>query len=152
MSNISPFCLCLFRHILYQTGTCPKYEQEGSIIIKWCSKPIRFQVHIYILSCTNVVSFYFFSDFPWLGIPALTLLAMSGLLVLLTDIQIANLFGTRRYTIMSLFVGSYHSGGLVLFFMKVRVTKPLYIYTDSTSIWLPSQYYNVFVCWFISLW
>ena len=134
MSNISAFCLCLFRHLPYQTGTCPKYEQEGSIIIKWCSKPMHFRVHIY--SFVYQCCFIFFSDFPWLGIPALTLLAMSGLLVLLTDIQIANLFGTRRYTIMSLFVGSYYSGGLVLFFMKVRVTKTLYIYTDSNSIWL----------------
>ncbi|KAL4223527.1 hypothetical protein ACF0H5_016998 [Mactra antiquata] len=57
--------------------------------------------------------------YPWLVFPALLTLGLSGSLILLTDLQVANLFGGRRYTIMSIFVGAYFSGGIVIFFMKL---------------------------------
>lgn len=62
-----------------------------------------------------------FSAYPWLILPALLMLGLAGFLILLTDLQVSNLFGSRRYTVMSVFVGAYFSGGIVIFFMKVIV-------------------------------
>ncbi|XP_060557244.1 equilibrative nucleobase transporter 1-like isoform X2 [Ruditapes philippinarum] len=59
------------------------------------------------------------NTYPWLILPALLMLGVAGMLILLTDLQVANLFGSRRYTVMSVFVGAYFSGGIVIFFMKL---------------------------------
>ena len=67
----------------------------------------------------SLIHLFHVLDFPWLCLPALVLLSISGFLILLTDLQIANLFGARRYTVMSALVGAYHSGGFMLFLVKV---------------------------------
>ncbi|WAR03021.1 S43A3-like protein [Mya arenaria] len=56
---------------------------------------------------------------PWLIFPALLMIGVSGMIVLITDLQVANLFGARRLTVMSILVGSSQSGGLVILFMKL---------------------------------
>ena len=76
--------------------------------------------HMYNIEIIDIYCFVF-PDFPWLGLPALILLSISGFLILLTDLQIANLFDARRYTVMSVLVGAYYSGGFLLFLMKVNV-------------------------------
>ena len=60
------------------------------------------------------------SAFPWLIIPAFGLLSVAGLVILVTNLQIANLFGERRYTVMATLIGAFHSSSVILACMKVR--------------------------------
>ncbi|KAL5016067.1 hypothetical protein ScPMuIL_005656 [Solemya velum] len=56
--------------------------------------------------------------FPWLVVPALGVLGAAGSWILMTNIQISNLFGTKRHTVMSLFIGAFHSSAVIMICMK----------------------------------
>ncbi|XP_060582882.1 equilibrative nucleobase transporter 1-like isoform X2 [Ruditapes philippinarum] len=80
------------------------------------------KARIIALCCTafgSLTMLFSSNTYPWLILPALLMLGVAGMLILLTDLQVANLFGSRRYTVMSVFVGAYFSGGIVIFFMKL---------------------------------
>ncbi|XP_048251805.1 equilibrative nucleobase transporter 1-like [Haliotis rufescens] len=57
--------------------------------------------------------------FPWLIVPAMSLTGVAGTAVLLTNLQIANLFGRRRHTVMSAYAGASVSSALITFLMKL---------------------------------
>ncbi|XP_045171505.2 equilibrative nucleobase transporter 1-like isoform X1 [Mercenaria mercenaria] len=80
------------------------------------------RTRIIAMCCTafgSLTMLFSSNAYPWLILPALLMLGVSGALILLTDLQVSNLFGSRRYTVMSVFVGAYFSGGIVIFFMKL---------------------------------
>ncbi|XP_045171506.2 equilibrative nucleobase transporter 1-like isoform X2 [Mercenaria mercenaria] len=80
------------------------------------------KTRIVAMCCTafgSLTMLFSSNAYPWLILPALLMLGVSGALILLTDLQVSNLFGSRRYTVMSVFVGAYFSGGIVIFFMKL---------------------------------
>ncbi|XP_045171508.2 equilibrative nucleobase transporter 1-like isoform X3 [Mercenaria mercenaria] len=80
------------------------------------------RARIIAMCCTafgSLTMLFSSNAYPWLILPALLMLGVSGALILLTDLQVSNLFGSRRYTVMSVFVGAYFSGGIVIFFMKL---------------------------------
>ncbi|XP_077410925.1 equilibrative nucleobase transporter 1-like [Vanacampus margaritifer] len=51
--------------------------------------------------------------------PALPLIAVSGRIFLITNIQVANLFGDHRSTIITVLSGSYHSSAIVFLIIKL---------------------------------
>ncbi|KAK7088690.1 hypothetical protein V1264_022582 [Littorina saxatilis] len=59
---------------------------------------------------------------PWLMLPALALTGVAGVGVLLTNVQIANLFGRRRHVIMSLYCGASLSSGFITYMMQLSQT------------------------------
>ncbi|XP_053357772.1 solute carrier family 43 member 3a isoform X1 [Clarias gariepinus] len=56
---------------------------------------------------------------PLLLFPALSFIAVGGVLLLLTNIQVGNLFGTHRSTIITLYNGAFDSSSAVFFVIKV---------------------------------
>ncbi|KAL3858362.1 hypothetical protein ACJMK2_012955 [Sinanodonta woodiana] len=59
------------------------------------------------------------NEIPWLVIPAMTLLSVAGIAILLTNLQMSNLFGPRRYTAMSSYVGAFYTGSITLLCMEM---------------------------------
>ncbi|XP_067671820.1 equilibrative nucleobase transporter 1-like [Haliotis asinina] len=57
--------------------------------------------------------------FPWLIVPAMSLTGVAGTAVLFTNLQIANLFGRRRHTVVSAYAGASVSSALITFLMKL---------------------------------
>uniref|UniRef100_W5MMU4 Solute carrier family 43 member 3b n=1 Tax=Lepisosteus oculatus TaxID=7918 RepID=W5MMU4_LEPOC len=55
--------------------------------------------------------------------PALSLLAVGGILLLLTNMQVGNLFGSRRSTIITLYNGAFDSSSAVFLIVKVLYEK-----------------------------
>ncbi|XP_078530458.1 equilibrative nucleobase transporter 1-like isoform X2 [Lissotriton helveticus] len=55
----------------------------------------------------------------WLLFPAIPLLAIGGLLFILTNMQVGNLFGQHRSTIITLYNGAYDSSSAVFLLIKV---------------------------------
>ncbi|XP_072356494.1 equilibrative nucleobase transporter 1-like [Scyliorhinus torazame] len=51
--------------------------------------------------------------------PAVSLLAVGGILFLMTNIQVGNLFGTRRSTVITLYNGAFDSSSAVFVLIKV---------------------------------
>ena len=63
-----------------------------------------------------------FSAFPWLIIPAFSLFSVAGCVIMLTNLQISNLFGERRYTVMSTLIGGYHASAVLFLCIKVSIS------------------------------
>ncbi|KAK2815652.1 hypothetical protein Q5P01_026119 [Channa striata] len=57
--------------------------------------------------------------FPELLFPALSCIAVGGILLLLTNIQVGNLFAAHRSTIITLYNGAFDSSAAVFFIIKV---------------------------------
>ncbi|XP_048733549.2 equilibrative nucleobase transporter 1-like [Ostrea edulis] len=72
--------------------------------------------------------------FPWLLIPALVLVSLAGLLLLITNLQVANLFGEHRYTTMATFIGAYYSCSMIMACMKA--TNDLGVGTQTSFMFL----------------
>nr|XP_022336589.1 solute carrier family 43 member 3-like isoform X2 [Crassostrea virginica]XP_022336590.1 solute carrier family 43 member 3-like isoform X2 [Crassostrea virginica] len=72
--------------------------------------------------------------FPWLLIPALTLVSLAGLILLITNLQVANLFGEHRYTVMATFIGAYHACTVIVICMKA--TNDLGVGTQTSFMFL----------------
>ncbi|XP_062851399.1 solute carrier family 43 member 3a [Trichomycterus rosablanca] len=51
--------------------------------------------------------------------PALSCIAMGGIMLLLTNMQVGNLFGTRRSTIITLYNGAFDSSSSIFLIIKV---------------------------------
>ncbi|XP_062377569.1 solute carrier family 43 member 3a [Sardina pilchardus] len=51
--------------------------------------------------------------------PALSLIAVGGILMLMTNMQVGNLFGTHRSTIITLYNGAFDSSSAIFFIIKV---------------------------------
>ncbi|XP_076150019.1 solute carrier family 43 member 3a [Alosa pseudoharengus] len=51
--------------------------------------------------------------------PALSFIAVGGILLLITNMQVGNLFGTHRSTIITLYNGAFDSSSAIFFFIKV---------------------------------
>lgn len=83
--------------------------------LKWAVVSGRYQ---HMSSALNWSSL--FSAFPWLLIPALSLVSLAGLVLLITNLQVANLFGEHRYTVMATFIGAYHACSVIMTCMKVK--------------------------------
>lgn len=75
----------------------------------------------------------FFSAFPWLLIPALSLVSLAGLVLLITNLQVANLFGEHRYTVMATFIGAYHACSVIMTCMKVKYVSISLVFTWKRS-------------------
>ncbi|XP_064612402.1 equilibrative nucleobase transporter 1-like [Liolophura sinensis] len=56
---------------------------------------------------------------PWLVVPALSLVALGGNMILMTNLQVANLLSSRRYTVMATYVGAHDSSAIIVLFMKL---------------------------------
>lgn len=72
--------------------------------------------------------------FPWLLIPALSLVSLAGLVLLITNLQVANLFGEHRYTVMATFIGAYHACSVIMTCMKA--TNDLGVGTQTSFMFL----------------
>lgn len=83
--------------------------------LKWIVVCGRYQHVILALNWSSP-----FSAFPWLLIPALSLVSLAGLVLLITNLQVANLFGEHRYTVMATFIGAYHACSVIMTCMKVN--------------------------------
>ncbi|XP_074642917.1 equilibrative nucleobase transporter 1-like [Tubulanus polymorphus] len=55
---------------------------------------------------------------PWLLYVSMSLLSFAGLLLLMTNVQVANLFGSKRYTVMAFYVGTFDTSRLILFLIE----------------------------------
>ncbi|XP_062590493.1 equilibrative nucleobase transporter 1-like isoform X1 [Saccostrea cucullata] len=83
---------------------------------------------------TGTLMMTFSSTAPWLLIPALVLVSLAGLVLLITNLQVANLFGEYRYTVMATFIGAYHSCSLIMGCMKA--TNDLGVGTQTSFMFL----------------
>lgn len=59
--------------------------------------------------------------FPWLVVPALTLTGVAGVAVLLTNLQIANLFGSTRHLVIAFYCGASLSSSVIAYLMQVTL-------------------------------
>ncbi|KAJ8312384.1 hypothetical protein KUTeg_009757 [Tegillarca granosa] len=75
--------------------------------------PIGFFLDSYGTTRTRLITF------PWIIIPAFSLLSWAGLVILVTNLQVANLFGRVRCTILSSLIGCFHASSLVLHLVKL---------------------------------
>uniref|UniRef100_A0A3B3U1E1 Solute carrier family 43 member 3b n=1 Tax=Poecilia latipinna TaxID=48699 RepID=A0A3B3U1E1_9TELE len=75
------------------------------------------------LLATCCVSFLSSSPFPpalpFLLFPALPLLAVGGILFLITNMQVGNLFGSRRSTIINIYNGAFDSSSALFLIIKL---------------------------------
>ncbi|XP_069485105.1 equilibrative nucleobase transporter 1 isoform X2 [Ambystoma mexicanum] len=55
----------------------------------------------------------------WLLFPALSLIAIGGIIFILTNMQVGNLFGKKRSTIITLYNGAFDSSSAVFLLIKV---------------------------------
>ncbi|CAG5990677.1 unnamed protein product [Menidia menidia] len=67
---------------------------------------------------TSMVAFSS-SVFAYLLFPALSLLAVGGILFLITNMQVGNLFGSRRSTIITLYNGAFDSSSALFLIIKL---------------------------------
>ncbi|KAH3888347.1 hypothetical protein DPMN_012380 [Dreissena polymorpha] len=90
------------------------------------------RTRIIAMCCTALgsLTMLFANEVIWLIFPALLMLGISGLLVLLTDLQVSNLFGSRRLTTMSTIVGASFSGGIVIILMKLTREADVSLHTS----------------------
>lgn len=61
--------------------------------------------------------------------PALSLLAVGGILLLVTNLQVGNLFGSRRSTIITLYNGAFDSSAALFFIVKVLYEKGISLHS-----------------------
>ncbi|XP_069089149.1 equilibrative nucleobase transporter 1-like isoform X2 [Pleurodeles waltl] len=76
----------------------------------------------------------------WLLFPALSLLAIGGILFIMTNMQVGNLFGRHRSTIITLYNGAFDSSSAVFLLIKVLYEQGLTLMTmficiSACSIW-----------------
>ncbi|XP_077995591.1 large neutral amino acids transporter small subunit 4-like [Glandiceps talaboti] len=73
-----------------------------------------------ILFCMSCILFGFSgpTTTPWLLFPAVSLNGVGGITILFTSLQISNLFGNKRSTIISLCIGAYASSAILFPLMK----------------------------------
>ncbi|XP_076830413.1 solute carrier family 43 member 3a [Brachyhypopomus gauderio] len=62
--------------------------------------------------------------------PALSFIAVGGILFLLTNIQVGNLFGTHRSTIITLYNGAFDSSSAIFLIIKVLYEKGISLRTS----------------------
>nr|CAG5998831.1 unnamed protein product [Menidia menidia] len=62
--------------------------------------------------------------FPQVLFPALSCLAVGGILLLITNMQVGNLFAAHRSTIITLYNGAFDSSSAVFFVIKVNLLAP----------------------------
>ncbi|XP_063397408.1 equilibrative nucleobase transporter 1-like [Mytilus trossulus] len=58
------------------------------------------------------------ASFPWLIVPAFSMFSIAGCIIMLTNLQTSNLFGDRRYTVMSSLIGGYQASAIVFLCIK----------------------------------
>ncbi|XP_071850331.1 equilibrative nucleobase transporter 1-like isoform X2 [Apostichopus japonicus] len=79
---------------------------------------------------------------PYLLFPASILMCMGGIQVLLCNLQVGNLFGRRKGTVVTMLSGTFDSSTVVMFVIKIlydqgiNVDIPLYILTGATLLML----------------
>lgn len=78
--------------------------------------------------------------FPWLIVPAFSMFSIAGCIIMLTNLQTSNLFGDRRYTVMSSLIGGYQASAIVFLCIKVRLLLHLISYIVS----IHDRYLNYF--------
>ncbi|KAI5107808.1 solute carrier family 43 member 3, partial [Silurus meridionalis] len=62
--------------------------------------------------------------------PALSFISVGGILLLLTNIQVGNLFGTHRSTIITLYNGAFDSSSAIFLIIKVLYEKGISLQTS----------------------
>uniref|UniRef100_A0A3P8PRZ6 Solute carrier family 43 member 3b n=1 Tax=Astatotilapia calliptera TaxID=8154 RepID=A0A3P8PRZ6_ASTCA len=75
---------------------------------------------IFLYTIGTVMVAFSTSALAILLFPALSLLAVGGILFLMTNMQVGNLFGSRRSTIITLYNGAFDSSSALFLVIKVR--------------------------------
>ncbi|KAL7991945.1 hypothetical protein Chor_016201 [Crotalus horridus] len=72
-----------------------------------------------LLAILSISWFFFFPATAIMLYPALTFISVGGILLILTNMQIGNLFGKHRSTIITLYNGAFDSSSAVFLIIKV---------------------------------
>ncbi|XP_025088945.1 solute carrier family 43 member 3-like isoform X2 [Pomacea canaliculata] len=70
------------------------------------------------------------AGFPWLVVPALTLTGVAGVAVLLTNLQIANLFGSTRHLVIAFYCGASLSSSVIAYLMQLSHSEGVNVQTS----------------------
>ncbi|XP_067354353.1 equilibrative nucleobase transporter 1-like [Channa argus] len=84
--------------------------------------------------------------FPELLFPALSCIAVGGILLLLSNIQVANLFAAHRSTIITLYNGAFDSSAAVFFIIKILYEQGVSLRTSFIVVSLCSIIHLVRTC------
>ncbi|XP_053307161.1 equilibrative nucleobase transporter 1 isoform X2 [Spea bombifrons] len=82
------------------------------------------------------------ADTAILLFPALPLLATGGILLMLTNMQVANLFGKHRSTIITFYNGAFDSSSVIFLIFKV-------LYQNGVSLYAAFVFYSCCSIWHI---
>ncbi|KAM3913843.1 equilibrative nucleobase transporter 1 [Leptodactylus fuscus] len=90
----------------------------GYIFDRFGTAVTRFMAICQYTTATLLIAFST-ADTAVLIFPALTLLAMGGILLILTNMQVGNLFGAQRSTIITLYNGAFDSSSVIFLVVKI---------------------------------
>jgi len=82
---------------------------------------------LYSLIIRNSGDIIGFTAQAWLLVPALSMVGVAGTLILLTNLQVANLWPAHRALVTATLTAASTSGGLVIMLIKVRGHLPTFL-------------------------
>ncbi|KAL8575811.1 hypothetical protein ACOMHN_014816 [Nucella lapillus] len=85
---------------------------------------------VLIFAVGTLMMTFITQDVPLLMLPALTLTGVAGVAVLLTNIQIANMFGGRRHLVMALYCGASMTSGFITYMMQLSHEQGVHVQTS----------------------
>lgn len=97
-------------------------------------------IGIFLYTVATILIAFSTAASAWLLFPALSLLATGGILFVMTNMQVGNLFGQHRSTIITLYNGAFDSSSAVFLLIKVLYEQGLTLMTmfvciSACSIW-----------------
>uniref|UniRef100_A0A4W4E6I7 Solute carrier family 43 member 3 n=1 Tax=Electrophorus electricus TaxID=8005 RepID=A0A4W4E6I7_ELEEL len=98
------------------------FDHLGTMATRFLAIVLYTTGTLLVALCSKALAFLFF--------PALSFIAVGGILFLLTNIQVGNLFGTHRSTIITLYNGAFDSSSAIFLIIKVLYEKGISLRTS----------------------
>lgn len=96
-------------------------------------------IAIFVYTCATLMIAFSSPDFAVLLYPALSFLSVGGILFLVTNIQVGNLYGRQRSTIITLYNGAFDSSSSMFLLVKILheygiTLKSIFLFFSGCSI------------------
>ncbi|KAJ8042833.1 Solute carrier family 43 member 3 [Holothuria leucospilota] len=118
----------------------------GLILDHFGTRVVRLIVNIFVT--TGLLCFSLSSPSrPYLLFPAAMLMSGGGIVILISSIQVGNLFGRRKATVITILSGTFDSSTVVMFIIKIlfdagiSIYIPLYLLTGASLLMLINTFF-----------